>query len=96
VVEDNGGNIIMNFPFKEHTKDGYNIRTFSQKVDNEELMWHRDKEDRIVESIGDTDWMIQLDDKLPQPLTEKVFIPKEVYHRVIKGSGKLIVKVKKL
>ena len=86
----------MNFPFKEHTQDGYHIRTFSHKVDNEELMWHRDEEDRIVESIGNTDWMIQLDDELPQTLTEKVFIPKEVYHRVIKGNGDLTVKVKKL
>jgi len=95
VVEGNGGK-NMNFPFKEHTQDGYHIRTFSHKVDNEELMWHRDEEDRIVESIGNTDWMIQLDDKLPQTLTEKVFIPKEVYHRVIKGNGDLTVKVKKL
>jgi len=95
VVVDNGGK-NMNFPFKEYTQDGYHIRTFSQKVDSEELMWHRDKEDRIVESVGDTDWMIQLDDKLPQTLTEKVFIPKEIYHRVIKGNGDLTVKVKKL
>ena len=92
---DNGGK-IMNFPFKEHTQDGYHIRTFSQKVDNEELMWHRDEEDRVVESVGYTDWMIQLDDKLPQTLTEKVYIPKEVYHRVIKGKGDLTVKVEKL
>jgi len=95
VVVDNGGK-NMSFPFKEHTQDGYHIRTFSEKVDNEELMWHRDEEDRIVESIGSTDWMIQLDDRLPQTLTEKVFIPKEVYHRVIKGNGDLTVKVKKL
>jgi len=40
--------------------------------------------------------MIQLDDKLPQTLTEKVYIPKGVYHRVIKGKGDLTVKVKKL
>ena len=95
MVEDNGGK-NMNFPFKEHTQDGYHIRTFSHKVDNEELMWHRDKEDRMVESVGNTDWMIQLDDKLPQTLTETVFIPKEVYHRVIKGDGDLKVRIKKL
>lgn len=94
-MADNGGN-DMNFPFKEHRQNGYHIRTFSQKVDNEELMWHRDEEDRVVESVGYTDWMIQLDDKLPQTLTEKVYIPKEVYHRVIKGKGDLTVKVKKL
>lgn len=86
----------MNFPFKEIVEGDYNIRTFSQEVESEELMWHRDNEDRVVESVGNTDWMIQLDDKLPQTLTEKVFIPKEVYHRVIKGKGDLTVKVKKL
>ena len=86
----------MSFPFKEIVEGDYNIRTFSQEVESEELMWHRDNEDRVVESVGNTDWMIQLDDKLPQTLTEKVFIPKEVYHRVIKGKGDLTVKVKKL
>ena len=86
----------MNFPFKEVVEGDYNVRTFSQEVESEELMWHRDNEDRIVESVGNTDWMIQLDDKLPQTLTEKVFIPKEVYHRVIKGKGDLTVKIKKL
>jgi hypothetical protein len=30
------------------------------------------------------------------PLTETVLIPKEVYHRVIKGTGDLTVKIKKL
>ena len=86
----------MNFPFKEVVEGDYNVRTFSQEVESEELMWHRDNEDRIVESVGNTDWMIQLDDKLPQTLTERVFIPKEVYHRVIKGKGDLTVKIKKL
>ena len=86
----------MNFPFKEVVEGDYNVRTFSQEVESKELMWHRDNEDRIVESVGNTDWMIQLDDKLPQTLTERVFIPKEVYHRVIKGKGDLTVKIKKL
>ena len=84
----------MDFPFDEHIDDGYHIRTFSEDVDEMELVWHRDKEDRIVESIGDTDWMIQMDNELPKPLTESVYIPKETYHRVIKGNGDLIVKIK--
>ena len=71
-------------------------RVFDTSVDDDELVWHRDKEDRIVESIGDTDWMIQLDNELPIPLTERTYIPKETYHRVIKGNGDLKVKVKKL
>lgn len=86
----------MNFPFQENIEDGYHIRTFNQDVPDNELVWHRDKEDRIVESVGETDWMVQLDNQLPQTLNKNIFIPKEVYHRVIKGSGDLVVKIKKL
>jgi len=85
-----------NYPFDEYIEEGYHIRTFYEDIDDMELVWHRDKEDRIVESIGDTDWMIQLDNELPILLTERTYIPKETYHRVIKGNGDLTVKVKKI
>ena len=83
-------------PFEERIENGYHIRTFSNETGNGELVWHRDKEDRIVESIGDTNWLVQLDNQIPKPLTERTFIPKEVYHRVIKGDGDLKVRIKKL
>ena len=86
----------MDLPFNEHIKNGFHIRKFSEHVDEMELVWHRDKEDRVVESVGDTDWMIQLDNGLPKTLNESVYIPKGVYHRVIKGSKDLIVRIKKL
>ena len=82
-------------PYEEKVEEGYHIRTFSKDTNESELVWHRDKEDRIVESIGDTDWMVQLDNGIPTPLTEKVSIPKNTYHRVIKGSGELKVRIKK-
>jgi Zn ribbon nucleic-acid-binding protein len=85
-----------NYPFREYVEEDYHIRTFPKDVDDSELVWHRDKEDRIVKSVGHTDWMIQLDNQLPIPLTETTFISKEIYHRVIKGTGDLIVKVKKI
>ena len=84
-------NIESNLPFAEQD----NIRIFDQDVDEMELVWHRDREDRIVEALETTDWMFQLDNNLPQRL-EKIFIPKDTYHRVIKGSGNLKVKVTKL
>ena len=84
-------NIESNLPFEEQN----NIRIFDQDVDEMELVWHRDREDRIVEALESTDWMFQLDNNLPQRL-EKIFIPKDTYHRVIKGSGDLKVKVTKL
>jgi Zn ribbon nucleic-acid-binding protein len=85
-----------NYPFDEYVEEGYHIRTFSESTNDKELVWHRDREDRIVESIGYTDWLIQLDNELPKPLTERIYISKEVYHRVIKGNGDLKVKVKKI
>ncbi len=86
----------MDFPFQEKIEDGYHIRTFSESVKDSELVWHRDKEDRIVKSVGKTDWMLQMDNEIPRVIEGEFFIPKNTYHRVIKGSGDLTVKVKKL
>jgi len=87
----------MNLPFQE-TKIQENtfIREFKQDTDTGDLHWHRDREDRIIESIGETDWMIQLDNELPKVIKDKVFIPMGVYHRVIKGSGDLKIMLLKL
>lgn len=84
-------------PYKE-TELGNNeyIREFSSDVDNHELEWHLDREDRIVEVIENKDWMFQLDNQLPTHLKKTIFIPKETYHRIIKGRGNLKVKITKL
>ncbi len=81
-------------PFDEIIYADCSVRTFSEKVDSGELMWHRDREDRTVTVIGETDWLFQMDDCLPVKLDE-VFIPAGVYHRIIKGSGDLTVRVVK-
>jgi len=84
-------------PYLEEKKDDYIVREFFQDTPSFELVWHRDKEDRIVETTHTTDWQFQLDNKLPQRLSEnKLFIPKETYHRLIKGTGDLKVKIYKL
>lgn len=79
-------------PYKETKKDNYTIREFSHNSSPLEFVWHRDKEDRLVEAVGKTDWQVQLDNELPMYIT-KVFIPKETWHRVIKGTGNLKVKI---
>jgi hypothetical protein len=85
------------FPFKEtHLQDNLYLREFEESVDTDDLEWHRDREDRIVEIIGETDWELQMDNQLPQRMTGKIFIPKEVWHRVIKGTNELKVKITKL
>jgi len=38
--------------------------------------------------------LFQFDNELPQPLKEKLFIPRETYHRLIKGTGNLGVRIK--
>ncbi len=80
-------------PFQEiKLSDNEFIRVFNQDTDSGEFMWHRDYENRIVESIGETDWLIQIDNELPKVIS-KVFIPMGVYHRVIKGTGDLQIKL---
>jgi uncharacterized protein YjaG (DUF416 family) len=81
-------------PFKqEKINDKQAIRIFSQDTEDEEFKWHRDAENRIVEILEPTDWKFQFDNKLPQKLEGIITIPKGVYHRVIKGSGNLKVKI---
>jgi hypothetical protein len=75
--------------------DKYIIREFTENIDPIELMWHRDDEDRTIEILGETDWMIQLDNSLPILLEGNIFIPRHEWHRVIKGQKNLLVKINK-
>tara|TARA_B110000503_G_scaffold58853_1_gene94046 strand:+ start:29 stop:313 length:285 start_codon:yes stop_codon:yes gene_type:complete len=70
------------------------IRTFTDSVE-EELVWHRDHESRLVHVLEGRGWKLQLDDKLPQELNigQNYHIPKMGYHRLIKGNEKLVVRI---
>jgi hypothetical protein len=83
-------------PYKDlETTSEYILREFSQDIDPIELMWHRDDEDRLVEIIGETDWQLQLDNQLPTSINRPIFIPRHEWHRVIKGTGTLKLKIHK-
>jgi hypothetical protein len=88
----------VDFPFSEK-KVGNKLflREFREDVDSEELVWHQDQEDRRVKVIESNGWKVQLDDQLPVLLKEgsTYSIPAYVYHRVIKGSGRLLIEVEK-
>ena len=75
--------------------DNYIIREFNETIDPIELMWHRDDEDRTIEIIGETDWKIQLDNHLPTSINDPIFIPRHLWHRVIKGNKTLKLKIYK-
>ena len=73
--------------------DKYIIREFNENIDPIELLWHRDDEDRTVEIIGETNWKVQLENTLPTSLNECIFISRHEWHRVIKGTGTLKLKI---
>jgi len=76
--------------------DKYIIRGFNENDDlGTEGLWHRDLEDRTIEAIGDTDWQLQLENCLPTSLKERIFIERHEWHRVIKGTGILKLKIHK-
>ena len=83
-------------PYKDlEVTNEYTIREFNENIDPIELLWHRDDEDRTVEIIGETDWKLQLENSLPTSLNQLIFIPRHQYHRVIKGTGNLKIKIYK-
>lgn len=83
-------------PYKDiEITDTYIIREFSKNIDPIELMWHRDSTNRTIEILGETDWKLQLDNQLPTSMNQPIYIPRHLYHRVIKGTGNLLLKIHK-
>jgi len=73
--------------------DDFVIRTFNEYIDPIELKWHRDNEDRMIIAIEKTDWKIQLENELPKELNSVIFIECGQWHRLIKGTNELKVKI---
>ena len=86
----------MSRPYKDiFSSENRIIREFGDDIDPIELMWHRDNEDRTLEIIDKTDWKLQFDNELPILLENHIFIPRHAWHRVIKGTGTLKLKINK-
>lgn len=85
----------MDFPFEQETIEGKIRRTFLPDTEVEELKWHQDLKDRKVTVIEDGGWSFQMDNGLPIKLSDakQIYIPKLVWHRVIRGEGKLVVEI---
>jgi len=90
------GKILVMFPFNQIKEGDKIVREFRGDVDPSELIWHQDREDRLIKIIEANGWGYQLDNQLPLPLEDgqELFIPKMMYHRVIKGTGPLVVEVR--
>lgn len=86
--------IISGKPYED---DG-DIRTFYSNVDSDQLVWHRDLEDRKVTVLEGEGWQFQFNGSLPIELVkDRIFmIPRDMYHRVIIGKTKLVLRIEKI
>ena len=73
-------------------------RIFDLSVDNEELVWHRDRRTRFVKVLEGVGWKFQFDNELPKEIGpgSTIHINKRCYHRLIKGSTPLKVRIVEL
>jgi len=62
------------------------LRYFSQVFTEDELDWHRDREDRTINLISGSNWLIQLDNELPVLIEsgKSYQVPAGLWHRVIR------------
>jgi hypothetical protein len=76
--------------------DNGDIRTFDNP-NEDDLVWHRDKENRMIEVLEGENWEIQYEDELPilMFVGDEFYIPKMVFHRLHKGNDKLVIKINK-
>ena len=83
-------------PYSEFKNNGIWQRVFDKEVSIEELIWHRDYENRKIKIVSGVNWKLQLDNQLPENLKigNTYKIPRMVYHRLIKGEGRLIIEIK--
>lgn len=86
----------MSKPYLQHIENNIIERVFDKNTDSDELVWHKDKKDREVKVLQSNGWLFQMDNEIPKELKEgdTIFIPKEIFHRVIKGNGDLKIQIK--
>ena len=85
-------------PYIDEIRADHIIRAFDKQVKEEQLIWHKDKKDRYILAVSGEGWKLQIDNQLPVELkSDKIYpIPKETYHRLVKGNGDLILKIKEI
>jgi quercetin dioxygenase-like cupin family protein len=75
-----------------------NVRVFQlNKVDESDLVWHTDEENRLITVLEGEGWRFQRDNELPIELSkgDKLKIPEGQIHRILKGTTDLIIKIEK-
>ena len=91
--------MVVEFPFiEQQISPTIFHRTFSPDTDPMEFVWHRDREDRIIDIEEPGGWKFQYEDQLPLDLKkfDKLKVPMGTYHRVIPGPEELKIYLQKL
>ena len=76
-------------------ENGNKFRVFSESVDTSDLVWHQDQHDRKIYVHESNQWSLQFDNCLPTLLEAgNVYtVPRDTWHRVIKGEGNLVIQI---
>ena len=86
----------MSKPYTDNTKGKVKIRTFESNIESDELVWHRDRADRVITILEGDGWMFQMDNEVPQLLEagDILNVSKMAYHRIYKaGTTPLKIKI---
>lgn len=78
--------------------DQNSIRIFKyEDIRVSDLVWHTDKENRLITVLEGEGWKFQRDNELPIELSkgDKLKIPEGQIHRILKGNTDLIIKIEK-
>ena len=86
-------------PFEDFENSIYkNIftRVFKENVKDKQLIWHKDRKDRVIKVVWGTGWKLQYDNDLPIELEpgRNYYIKKEEFHRLHKGNSELKLQIK--
>tara|TARA_B100001094_G_scaffold248539_1_gene245605 strand:+ start:113 stop:385 length:273 start_codon:yes stop_codon:yes gene_type:complete len=78
-----------------HILTNDNIRNFTTDVQELDLVWHQDREDRTIEVLEGEGWKFQKDNEIPVDMNvgDRIFIAEGEIHRVLKGTTDLKVKI---
>ena len=86
-------------PFEDFENSIYKnvfTRVIKEDVEDQQLIWHKDRKYRVVKVIYGTGWKLQYDNELPTDLElgKNYHINKEQFHRLHKGNSELKLEIK--
>ena len=87
---------MKKFPFDQiRLTENIVLRKFSNTVLEDDLEWHRDRQDRLVEVLHGNGWMLQRDNSIPVLLNpgDSFSICENEWHRIVKGKNSLVIKI---